>query len=121
MNNHIEVTGKIMDTNQVNKQAKSTEPRADLQDAAIVMAQMFGETLAYCEADDAWLRWTGTHWQDTGRSKTELDRMAVEALRQVGVNISGAGKVDGTIRLAKALMRRELVAPPSIVVEGSGT
>jgi phage/plasmid-associated DNA primase len=119
MKHNNEATEKHMDTEKTIKRAP--EPKADVQDAALFMREMFGEGLAYSEADDMWLRWTGTHWQDTGRSKTALDEMAVKALRAAGVSISAANKVDSTIRLAKALMRREFVRRENLINFKNGT
>lgn len=111
-----------MNNNTENTQAQRVPQRQpDLQDAALAMRELFDAHLAYDEKHDAWLRWTGMYWQDTNQAKTELDRMATEALRSVGCSISNAGKLDGTIRLAKAAMRREFVERKNVVNFNNGT
>lgn len=96
-------------------------PQPDLQDAALALRELFGNGLVYDELHDGWFRWTGAYWQDAQHSKTELDRMATEACRNVGVSISNSGKIDGTLRLAKALMVREFDENPNLVSFRNGT
>lgn len=100
---------------------KTPQPKYDLSDAAALMAEEYIAGLVYDEDTDAWLRWTGTHWQDTGTSKTELDRMATLAMRSLGLSITGASKLDGTLRLAKVKMKKDLGRRDGVINFANGT
>ncbi len=100
---------------------KAQPPKFDLSDAAGLMAEKFIAGLVYDEPSDAWLRWTGTHWQDTGTTKTELDRMATVAMRSLGLAITGASKLDGTLRLAKVKMKQDIIERKGLINFGNGT
>ena len=96
-------------------------PKFDLSDAAALMAEKYIAGLVYDEPTDAWLRWTGTHWQDTGTTKTELDRMATIAMRSLGLAITGASKLDGTLRLAKVKMKKDIAECAGLINFANGT
>lgn len=97
------------------------EPKADLQDAALVLTQMFREELAYDEERETWLLWQGTHWKRDDRIQVELDRRAVEAMREVGVSISSGGQATAVTRFAKIGLRREFVTPEGLINFVNGT
>lgn len=97
------------------------KPTPDLQDAALKLRDLHGKNLAYDEQTDAWRRWTGKFWKDVSTERTAIDAMAVSALRGVGVGISSASKLDGTVRLARSLMKREFKSREHVVNFQNGT
>lgn len=134
MNQHItppeneEVRADANENTENPDQRGGRERAPDLNDSAIRFVEMFGQLtdknrnpVAYCEEEETWVQWTGTYWRDVSRSKTTLDTLAVQALCDVGVPITNSGKVDGTIRLAKARMRREFTRRENLVNFANGT
>lgn len=93
----------------------------DLLDAARLWANRYGEQWAYDSTGGFWRCWVGTHWRAEDRRSGALDRQAAALLRELGITITGNGKLDGLIRLAAASCDRMFVPRPDRVNFANGT
>lgn len=100
---------------------KRQEPKPDLQDAALVLAEMFHETLAWNSDSETWMLWTGTHWSSDSRIATDLDECAIRAMRGTGVPINNAASLTSVIRMAKVPLTRRPQEREGLVNFRNGT
>ncbi len=95
-------------------------PKLDLMDAASIWKHRYADELAWDVKSTIWRRWTGTHWKAERENET-LDLHATEVLRAMGIPITNVGKLDGVIRLARVLCKRDFKASPLLVNFQNGT
>ncbi|MDP9315428.1 MAG: hypothetical protein M3R24_31970, partial [Chloroflexota bacterium] len=79
-------------------QGSRSTSKPDLLDAAELWASLNEAHLAYDIEANVWRMFVNTHWGEV--HKTQLDEVATTVLRQIGLPVSTASRLDGLIRVA---------------------
>jgi P4 family phage/plasmid primase-like protien len=98
----------------------TTEIKFDLLDVAKCWQHQLGNDLAWDTKSSIWRRWSGTHWE-RDPEKENFDLLASDMLRLMGMAINQANRMDGVIRLARALCKRQFNASSELLNFKNGT